>query len=320
MLRWRWSVAGCLPEFLSRRPVVTTGHSSLPPREVPNRHPVSVPVLARIPDVSSPATAERPRLPRMAVPAAAAQQHGDSSAARRRPAAEPPTRTAQRASTIDHRAHATQPPAHHLRRRAKRITKAPRAAADSPALPAWDPFTIPESRLSESFAPILSFLALVVLFTAAGTSLLLLRNVQRDSESKPHKASNASRIEEPLAKPTASGPLGPTSARLEPAPSSSATAIALPPTAAPLLAPSLDDASNSHGGLLQDRSRPAASWPTSDEGPPTDLPAPIFPDGSDLPLPQAQMNDQMPAVARFSGRILEAPPHQAKHDDQSSIH
>lgn len=226
-----------------------------------------------------------------------------------------------------HAAHLSQPPAHHLNQRAARVrTIDERAAGESPILPDWNPFANRRHRLPDAFAPILSFLVMVALFTAAGTCVLLLRSAHRHavSNSQPAAAPVNNTAATPSA-PTAVGPLGPTASRLVPDEPSETTNIAVPEPAPPKLAATTNEgagrgaAGNSSTGSEQ----PPVAAPADQDYPATkypEYPEPEFPATNDIQLPQANATGGKLPVARFSGQILEAPTRQAKNDDQSILH
>jgi hypothetical protein len=295
---------------------------STPPHDSgPNDQP-TWPVLARILDVSTEA-----RPPQSQRPAAS-----DSSTRRvdppqpRAAATVAPTLAAKVQLGIGkHSAHSPQPPAHHLNQRAKRAQRThDDARSESSALPNWDPFSIPGKRLPDAFAPIFSFLAMVVLFTAAGTSILLLRNRPQQPVSEVPPPARLEQTAAVSAPPTAVGPLGASASRLLPAASIEPAAAASHAPTTSELKPPADVGATGNGppeiDLPEIDTEPAAA-PTADtDRAATEYPEPIFPPMMEVDSPQAAMTDTRLPVARFSGEILEAPTRQARHDDQSSIH
>jgi hypothetical protein len=195
-----------------------------------------------------------------------------------------------------------------------------RAPDDSPILPDWDPFSIPSKRLPDSFAPILSFLVMVALFTAAGTSVLMLRSGRQHPVSELPPPKPIEQTAAAAAAPTAAGPLGTSASRLVPTPPDEPTTVAIPAASSPQLAPSTDiDATSSNVTGMD--ATPAAAVPAAEQDyPANEYPEPVFPETIEVNLPQAAMTGTPLPIARFSGQILEAPTRQAKNDDQSSIH
>ncbi len=301
---------------------MTIAHSySTPPRDPYTDDGGPWPVLARIPDLSAAARQAPQRPTRPIAPARSAAHRIDAPQTRRSTALAPAGTAENRSDIGKHTAHLSQPPAHHLNQRAARFKAThDRAPGESPILPDWDPFSNPGKRLPDSFAPILSFLVMVVLFAAAGTSVLMLRSGRQHpvSEVPP-----PTRIEQTAAAPvvpTAVGPLGNSASRLVPTPPDESTTVAIPAPSSPLLAPSTDTNATGFDVPGMDAAPPAAAPAAEKDYPTSDYPEPIFPPTIEVNLPQAAMTGTPLPIARFSGQILEAPTRQAKNDDQSSIH
>ena len=324
-----------ISSFIARLPDVTTEESLLtPPGDRPKRPGGAWPVLARIPEV---AAAGRPAPQRPARPgvadgalARASDYRFDPPQPRRldiavaMAAPSEPTKQSEAAAA----APASRRPAPHLYQRIDQHQRIDQPAAadaappgdrlgpvDSPALPAWDPFTIPGRRLSETLAPIVSFLLLVALFTAAGTSVLMLRSTNRQPAAESQATSTKTNSVEPaVAGPTATGPTGLSGARLEVDTDSQAH-----PTASPALAPAttsqsplpLTPADNDHTATSDvssvDMTPPGTAMPESPDYHESRLPE--LHETNERPLPQAQMSDPRPAVtARLSGEIQAVTP------------
>jgi hypothetical protein len=191
------------------------------------------------------------------------------------------------------------------------------ASADSPALPDWNPFAIGGSSFPETFAPILSFLVLVALFTAAGTSVLMLRNTNQSPVSGSPLRSG--KIERSVAGPTAAGPRGFSEQRLEIDESAVSAAKTDEPAPAPPATP-LDDEMRANDVTADDEAPRSASASDDPAYPTTDFPAPGLLESGEQELPQAQMSDPPSAPARLTGSIYESPTRQAQHDDESSVY
>lgn len=172
---------------------------------------------------------------------------------------------------------------------------------------------------------------MVILFTAAGTSVLMLRSAGR--QAAPDRTGTAAPLEKAAAvstTPTAGGPLGISATRLEPAPASEASAVAISNPSSPQLAPAVGNDASAPDTTVRDvpatgitgiESSPAAAVPANDSNyPSTDFVEPEIPEANGIQLPQEQIRDTPLPIARFSGQILEAPMRQAKNDDESSIH
>jgi hypothetical protein len=316
----------------TRLPHVTTAESLLTPQGAWPAGPGGAwPVLARIPDVAATARPAPQRPPRPAASASAhtADYRFDPPQPRRSEIAAamaaPPN---DRTESGEHAAHTRRPPAHHLHQRMDRTTLPQPdrvGSVDSPALPKWDPFTIPANRFPDLFAPVLSFLLLVALFTAAGTSILMLRNSDRQPVSVPPNPSQPG-IQQSADGPTALGPRGLPAARLElevdstvknqpTASSASPTTLQSPSSPSTSSTPFADDDAANSEVTNFDVAPPVPATPE-----PPAYPRPAFPETSELPTPQAQMSDPPPAIARLPRIILPVPPSQAQHVDQPGVY
>ncbi len=205
----------------------------------------------------------------------------------------------------------------------------PRTAERSPILPSTDPFEIPARGLTSALAPAMRFAMLVALFTAAGTSILMMRNsdssAREANQAKPnslvkHATITPARTEPGVTLPTAVGPLGSaaqqkrieaTKPKSRRSPPFSMTTLdtkyeesgqSVTPTGKSE-GPSTDDFTGAETGCVY----PVTGFPS----------AALSPMGS---LPQVRTTQEAPAMARFSGTVIEAAPRQAQHDDESSLH
>jgi hypothetical protein len=200
----------------------------------------------------------------------------------------------------------------------------------SPILPRSDPFAIPSARLHERLAPVLHFLFLFALFTAAGTWILTTSRRTEPNVEFTEPASAAAQpslepqtltapsnkiIEPPTSTPTAAGPLG----TMTPRTGLRATPDGRPAddnpqatTARDAAAPRVADAGSQP--LPRARTRDLEQAGGGDA--PARRDGPAREDGPDVGPDEAPS-----AVARLTGSILSAPTQQAHHDDQrSSLH
>lgn len=196
----------------------------------------------------------------------------------------------------------------------------------SRALPGSNPFAIPSITLLERLAPLVHFLVLFILFTAAGTFLMSGRRGQSTNQHTPAPGravatppENHPRLEpaaEPvrptMTMPTAFGPLGATTppAQNNVSPTELASDLGSLPTATPS-APALASA---HGAPL-----PKLETTEPPEAPADTATTTVKPNRN---LPQAERLPPInhPPIARLPGFIFEAP-RQAYHDtNQPGLH
>lgn len=115
----------------------------------------------------------------------------------------------------------SRPPQPHVFERGRIAERQPRLPRrESPILPQSNPFAIPRRRLVDSVTPVLRFLTLVALFTAAGTWVQVVgRHSRPESESieppktasqGPTNSSTTKTVDRPAESPTAAGPVGTT--------------------------------------------------------------------------------------------------------------
>jgi hypothetical protein len=187
---------------------------------------------------------------------------------------------------------------------------------ESPALPDWNPFAISVSSFPDTFAPIVSFLVLVALFTAAGTSILLLRNGDRSPVSGSPLP--ASKVQRSVAGPTAAGPNVFSRQRLEIDESAVSTATTIESPSAPALTPVKGEMGTTD--VPDDEAPRAASAIDGQSYPTTDFPTPGLLERGEQKLPQVQTGEPPSAPAYLTGTIQESLTRQAQHDDQSSVH
>lgn len=189
--------------------------------------------------------------------------------------------------------------------------------AESSILPSADPFSFRQSKWPQVQSSVIRFILMVVLFTVAGTIIVMSKSNKQPSAPPPRPDTalrqsfgrSATAIEPIDSSPTAKGPSQSTSSAVwEPS----------APTAGPALlgAPSADDATGN--AYNTDR----ASEGTTDAGELTERGASQPTTGVvSPPLPQLQVTAPPPATAHFSGYILAAPSQQASHDgDQQSVY
>lgn len=260
------------------------------------------PVLARLPDVGDRLRDSAARSNKAAAAGFVNYRFDPPQTAASRTA--PVTSAARSVQSAGVAASGTAEP--HVFHRSQRTDRRERLMRlDSMALPTSDPFAIPQSRLSDTLAPVGRFLLLFALFTAAGTAFLMST---RPAEIKVDLPSTTAQQEigtpaienrsknEPT--PTAAGPLGNTVPRT--------------------------GTRTKDGNQSATRHRKSAAV-----GPTTSTQVAT---SSGQPLPQVRTADEQstiagapligpPAVARLSGTIQEVPTRQAQHDDnQSSLH
>jgi hypothetical protein len=258
---------------------------------------VARPILARIPDVERTA---RPA-PRVESPPQRASGIRIDPPTARGPAGR---HVMERAVTqATHRRRRTES-AHDLGRR--------QAPATSKILPAGNPFDGPSERLQDSMAPIVRFLLLFALFTAAGTFILTIGESSRTVEAE--RTAPMAAIDPAIAVPTA----------LEPPISTQRTVEVLTPdtTAGPAIAgpekgaaaprPTTRTASHvtspEHGNVDEHASLPAPSAETEPQDyPTTSFPPVTIPSRRDVPLPRVRTTDRTPAVARTPARNQQNP-------------
>jgi hypothetical protein len=170
------------------------------------------------------------------------------------------------------------------------------APAKSSVLPEGNPFAIPNARLHDRFKPLGQFVLLFVLFTAAGTSLLM---IGRRQGAQPVVIPTATAIEASIGVPTAAAdaadqvttmfepsaapaPAGLDSGRTQTAVAQVGVTTAVGPASAPPAAPA---------------EAAPAPYPSTNF-PPVNLPQTV-----DKELPQVRAIDPPPAIARLRGEI-----------------
>ncbi len=204
-----------------------------------------------------------------------------------------------------------------------------RSGGRSSILPSSDPFEIPARGLTSTLAPAIRFAMLVALFTAAGTSVLLMRN----SHSRAPEANKAkpdvivkratitpSTTEPGVTLPTAVGPLG-SAAHQKRVMSTKPTTQSSTPFSMTTLDTTHEDNEQSVTPPDNDEDPSADDFTGAETGcvyPGTGFPSAEL---SQLGrLPRVRTSQEVPAMARFSGTVIEAPPRQAHHDDEQSLH
>jgi hypothetical protein len=218
----------------------------------------------------------------------------------------------------------------HALQRTWRVDQAsPAARRISKILPRSNPFAIPSSSLDDALAPLARFVMLFVLFTIAGTTILIAGKANR---SKPVTTPPAAAttgpllepttiiepvrpaIEKPVAASTAIGPTGDTAARSR----DDTDTFTLPefpdvfatPTKAPVGAGESNDAQVTSDRPAEESSPAATALEF--------LTSPLT--GTGRALPQVQTSEPPKAVAHLPGHILESPSRQASNDDQQSVY
>lgn len=207
-----------------------------------------------------------------------------------------------------------------------------RVAGRSPILPNSDPFAIPANSLSSTLAPAIHFAMLVVLFTTAGTSILVMRNSHarpaEANKAKPnvvvkHATITPAVIVPGATKPTATGPLGSASRfKRRTATRSAETGDPRPVPYSVTTADGGHDEKSSSVIPSDEIDKPTSDdWTGAETG--CVYPGTCFPSAElseNGRLPRVRMAEDAPAIARFSGTVTEAQPHQAQHDDEQSLH
>jgi hypothetical protein len=201
----------------------------------------------------------------------------------------------------------------------KRMETAPdeswrRRPAHSSILPAGNPFQISQERLQDKFAPVVRFLMLFVLFTAAGTSILMIGRAPRSPEDGRARAGVAT-LNPAVAVPTAMEQ-GAVSLRaidsLEPelpVTTASANAETVPAMArseariSPYVEPSESPATEDELDLSDEPGDEAGPLPY----PTTKFTPARLPTKDDGPLPQVRTTDAPAAVARQAGAVRKIP-------------
>ena len=221
-----------------------------------------------------------------------------------------------------------RPPQPHLFQRAGRGDYAARAPrGESPILPRSDPFALPASSLPDTLAPVVRFLVLVALFTAAGTMVLSMGKRNQTPPDEVRRTSTAVRqslepvlpsvsaapsSDEAFAAPSSIGPVGAEGApEVELPPDVTVTASA---NASSKLIPQAD-VTAAHSA----RQTPETALDSA--APAFDPPLPPMAGAQAGALPQVRISEPPAAVARLPGTIHEIPTRQAKNgDDEPSIY
>lgn len=186
---------------------------------------------------------------------------------------------------------------------------------ESNILPSKDPFSFQQSTWFQVQSSLVRFILMVVLFTVAGTIIVMSKSSKQPAASTPRSNTalrpsferSASALEPIDSTPTVKGP------------SQTTRSIAAEPSAA-TLGPALLEAPAAGEAGTTNTPTPAGQGATDSEEltgrgatQPSTRVAP--------PLPQLQVTAPPPATAHLSGFILEAPSQQASHDgDEQSIY
>jgi hypothetical protein len=216
---------------------------------------------------------------------------------------------------------------HALQRKWRVDQASPAARRSSKILPRSNPFAIPSSSLDDALAPLARFVMLFVLFTIAGTTILL---AGKGNRSQPVTTPPAATTTGPLLEPTtiiepvrpaiekpvaASTAAGPTDER---APRSGDETYTLPAFPDVFATP----AEASVGTEKSNGARVTSDRPADESSPAATalefLTSPLT--GTGRALPQVQTSEPPKAVAHLPGHILESPSRQASNDDQQSVY
>ncbi len=285
------------------------------------------PVLARLPDVTAiaPSPQPHPEQSRPTIPSGGLTDrrfdlpgpHGNRTAPERVSPASGATLPLAATATTSITTHTPHPTAHHHFQHSTHLHPTHHAVCGpTPLLPDSDPFAFPEDHWLDRFAPVFRFLILVVLFTLAGSTILLMYRASPESDPDEITPTGVTVGNSHVGVPTAAGPLF-----TAPAP----RLIADP---RPIRLPSQGKAGQ-FGSLAKkpaaatnDRvanDRPAASAETA--YPTTDYSSTVLPDGASLELPRVRTSQKASAEARFTGEVYEVPSRQAQHGNhESSVH
>jgi hypothetical protein len=219
-------------------------------------------------------------------------------------------------------------PQPHVLQRTWRVDQAsPTARRRFQILPRSDPFAIPSSSLDDALAPLARFVMMFVLFTIAGTTILVAGKANHsEPEISPAAAATTGplleptttiepvqpAVEQPVAASTASGPIGEASVQ------SRDETDTLPIFPDMFGAPS--DASL--GGEETSDKQITSDQPVEESSPAASalefLTSPLT--GTGRALPQVQTSEPPKAVAHLPGHILESPSRQASNDDEQSVY
>jgi hypothetical protein len=299
------------------RLVITTPASPTPGRRANSAAAGDYPVLARLPDVSSQTPNEQPQssmsMRLTARPSTSYRLDAPT-------VTDTPRRSSDTPLELERQTKFTPiisegPPARpqpHLHHRTWRVDQAaPAPRRNSAALPSSNPFAIPSASLDDTLAPIARFVMLFVLFTIAGTAVLLAgKNRTKPQPAAPAAAATAPVLEpttviepvrtvvdEPIASTTASGPSG-----NAPSAQRDWSTETLPPFP-DVLAPSAET-ENDQTASEQVTSGPAGSNAKPATSASEFLTLPLT--GTGRALPKARMSEPPTSVARLPGYILES--------------
>jgi hypothetical protein len=178
-------------------------------------------------------------------------------------------------------------------------------------LPASNLFNVQGRGHASRLATVVQFLMLFALFTAAGSSLLMMQTAGLWKATTPEEtppAANQADIQPATAEPAT------VHERLD-------WDLPEPPTASRPHAESPPISKSAVEQAAAGDEPPAADESGALPYPTTAFPPTALPTGTQRLLPQIRTTDQPPAVARLPGYVLEAPIHQA-HDDRNepSLH
>ncbi len=219
-------------------------------------------------------------------------------------------------------------PQPHVLQRTWRVDQAsPAARKRTQILPRSNPFAIPSSSLDDALAPLARFVMMFVLFTIAGTTILVAGKANHsEPEINPSAAATTGplleptttiepvqpAVERPVAASTATGPIG--EASVEPWDETDT----LPTFPDMFGAPS--DASL--GGEDTSGKQITSDQPVEESSPAATalefLTSPLT--GAGRALPRVQTSEPPKAVAHLRGYILESPSRQASNDDEQSVY
>jgi hypothetical protein len=218
-------------------------------------------------------------------------------------------------------------PQPHVLQRTWRVDQAsPATLRRSQILPRSDPFAIPSSSLDDALAPLARFMMMFVLFTIAGTTILV---ASKGNHSQPEISPAAAATTGPMLEPTTTiEPVQP--AVEQPVAASTATSpigeASVQPRNETEQLPTFPDMfgapEGSLGGEETSGKQITSDQPVGESGPAATalefLTAPLT--GTGRALPRVQTSEPPQAVAHLPGHILESPSRQASNDDEQSVY
>jgi hypothetical protein len=309
---------------------VNSAHASPTPRRAYSTAG-DCPLLARLPEIPDHRTTD-PRPSTRLLATTTTQYRVDTPSIDNRT-----SRSLDSDSQYERQASATHPlsdepsnrvPQPHVLQRTWRVDQASPAPRNrSQILPRSNPFAIPSSSLDDALAPLARFVMMFVLFTIAGTTILVAGKANHPKpEISPAAAATIGPLLEPtttiepvqpavgqpVAASTASGPIG--EATVQPRDETGSL---------PAFPDMFEAPSDASLGGEETSGKQITSDQTVEESSPAAtalefLTSPLT--GTGRVLPQVQTSEPPKAVAHLPGHILESPSRQASNDDEQSVY